>query len=145
MTTVASTVPVARRRLGFDPSKPVLVAFAVILFALIVMPLSWLMFYAFSSKSGGVTLHQLPPFGDRSRLSRPSVAHLPPRHSGFPHLLRRGGPHGVARRAHRHAAAPHCTVAGDRVVCHPAFPRRYCLGAVGRAKQRIAQSTLSRA
>jgi iron(III) transport system permease protein len=56
MTTVASTVPVARRRLGFDPSKPVLVAFAVILFALIVMPLSWLMFYAFSSKNGGFTL-----------------------------------------------------------------------------------------
>src|SRR5262249_40076472 len=55
MTTVATTAPVARR-LGFDLSKPVLVAFAVILFALVAMPLSWLMFYAFSRKGGGFTL-----------------------------------------------------------------------------------------
>ena len=56
MTTVVSTAPIARRRLGFDLSKPVLVTFAVILFALIAMPLSWLVLYAFSSKSGGFTL-----------------------------------------------------------------------------------------
>ena len=52
MTAVASTAPIARRRLGFDLSKPVLLAFAAILFALIAMPLSWLVIYAFTGKSG---------------------------------------------------------------------------------------------
>ena len=56
MTTAAPTAPIARRRPGFDLSKPVLAAFALILLALIAMPLSWLVFYAFRSKSGGFTL-----------------------------------------------------------------------------------------
>src|SRR6185436_2949262 len=56
MTAVASTAPIARRRLGFDLSKPVLLVFAAILFALIAMPLSWLIFYAFTNKSGAFTL-----------------------------------------------------------------------------------------
>ena len=56
MTAVASTAPIARRRLGFDLSKPVLLVFAAILFALIAMPLSWLIFYAFTDKSGAFTL-----------------------------------------------------------------------------------------
>jgi len=37
MTAVASTAPIATRRLGFDLSKPVLLAFATILFALIAI------------------------------------------------------------------------------------------------------------
>ena len=56
MTAVASTAPIARRRRSFDLSKPVLLAFAAILFALIAMPLSWLFFYAFTSNSGAFTL-----------------------------------------------------------------------------------------
>jgi iron(III) transport system permease protein len=43
------------RRPGFDVSKPVLLAFAVILCALIVMPLSWLVYYAFTTKAGAFT------------------------------------------------------------------------------------------
>jgi iron(III) transport system permease protein len=56
MTTLASTAPVARRRFGFDLSKPVLLAFALILCGLIVMPLSWLVYYAFTDKSGAFTV-----------------------------------------------------------------------------------------
>ena len=56
MTTVATAAPVERRRQGFDVSKPVLFAFAIILFALIAMPLSWLIYYAFTSKAGAFTL-----------------------------------------------------------------------------------------
>ncbi|HMF23311.1 MAG TPA: iron ABC transporter permease [Pseudolabrys sp.] len=56
MATVASTAPVERRRFGFDVSRPVLAAFAVILFALIAMPLSWLIYYAFTTKAGAFTL-----------------------------------------------------------------------------------------
>ncbi len=44
------------RKFGIDVSKPVLLAFAVVLCALIVMPLSWLVYYAFSDKTGGFTV-----------------------------------------------------------------------------------------
>ncbi|MGB8142837.1 MAG: ABC transporter permease subunit, partial [Pseudolabrys sp.] len=54
--TVALPASSARRGLGIDLSKPVLIAFAVILFLLIAMPLSWLVLYAFSSKTGAFTL-----------------------------------------------------------------------------------------
>ncbi|HET9176292.1 MAG TPA: iron ABC transporter permease, partial [Pseudolabrys sp.] len=54
--TIALPASSARRTFGLDMSKPVLMAFALILFALIAMPLSWLLFYAFSSKGGGFTL-----------------------------------------------------------------------------------------
>jgi iron(III) transport system permease protein len=56
MTALASTAPVAKRRFGIDWSKPVLLAFALVLFALIVMPLSWLVFYAFTDKNGAFTV-----------------------------------------------------------------------------------------
>src|SRR6478672_9315838 len=54
--TIALPASPARRGLGVDLSKPVLIAFAVILFFLIAMPLSWLVLYAFSTKSGAFTL-----------------------------------------------------------------------------------------
>src|SRR6476660_1704161 len=54
--TIALPASPARRGLGIDLSKPVLIAFAVILFFLIAMPLSWLVLYAFSTKSGAFTL-----------------------------------------------------------------------------------------
>src|SRR4249919_867799 len=54
--TIALPASPARRGLGVDLSKPVLIAFAVILFLLIAMPLSWLVLYAFSTKSGSFTL-----------------------------------------------------------------------------------------
>jgi len=56
MTTVATSAPAANRRAGFDASTPVLLLFAAVLCALIVMPLSWLVFYAFADKSGAFTL-----------------------------------------------------------------------------------------
>jgi iron(III) transport system permease protein len=56
MTTAASTAPIVRRRFGFDLSKPVLLLFAAILCASIVMPVSWLLFYAFIDKTGAFTI-----------------------------------------------------------------------------------------
>jgi len=56
MTTLASTAPVVTRRYGFDMTKPVLLAFALILCGLIVMPLSWLVYYAFTDKNGAFTV-----------------------------------------------------------------------------------------
>jgi iron(III) transport system permease protein len=54
--TVALPAPPARRSFGFDMSKPVLLAFALILCGLIVMPLSWLVVYAFTDKNGAFTV-----------------------------------------------------------------------------------------
>jgi iron(III) transport system permease protein len=56
MTAIASTAPAARRRFGFDLSKPVLLLFAAVLCVLIVMPLSWLVYYAFTDKSGAFSV-----------------------------------------------------------------------------------------
>ena len=57
MTIAISATPAPKpRKFGIDLSKPVLLAFAAILFVLIVMPLSWLVYYAFTDKSGGFTV-----------------------------------------------------------------------------------------
>lgn len=54
--TIVLPARAERRDFGFDISKPVLLVFAAILFALIVMPVSWLVFYAFSDKDGAFTV-----------------------------------------------------------------------------------------
>src|ERR1035438_193098 len=54
--TIALPASPARRSFGFDMTKPVLLAFALILCGLIVMPLSWLVYYAFTDKSGAFTV-----------------------------------------------------------------------------------------
>src|SRR6188508_2214766 len=47
--TLADTAP-AERRTGFDLSWPILIAFAAILVALIVLPMSWLVYYSLTDK-----------------------------------------------------------------------------------------------
>src|SRR5882672_4464195 len=46
----------AERRTRLDLSWPILIAFAAILCALIVLPMSWLIYFSFTDKSGGFTL-----------------------------------------------------------------------------------------
>src|SRR5688500_15687830 len=53
--TVALAAP-ADRRSRLDLSWPILIAFAAILVALIVLPMSWLIYYSFTDKAGGFTL-----------------------------------------------------------------------------------------
>ena len=62
MTTRATRAQIEWRRTGPDLSKPVLLAFALVLCLLIMMPLSWLVYYAFTNKSGAFT------FGNFERL-----------------------------------------------------------------------------
>src|SRR4051794_34628738 len=47
--TIAVTVP-AERRTGLDPSWPILIAFAAILVALIVLPMSWLVYFSLTDR-----------------------------------------------------------------------------------------------
>jgi iron(III) transport system permease protein len=54
--TALAAAPVARLRTGFDLSKPVLLLFAAVLCVLIVLPLGWLVLYAFTDKAGAFTL-----------------------------------------------------------------------------------------
>ncbi|HET7848212.1 MAG TPA: iron ABC transporter permease [Pseudolabrys sp.] len=56
MTIAASTPQVSRRSFGFDLSKPILLVFAAILCVLIVLPISWLVYYAFTDAKGGFTV-----------------------------------------------------------------------------------------
>ena len=62
MTTRATRAQIEWRRTGPDLSKPALLAFALVLCMLIIMPVSWLVYYAFTNKSGAFT------FGNFERL-----------------------------------------------------------------------------
>jgi iron(III) transport system permease protein len=54
---IRATQAPAQRKFGIDISKPLLLAFALILCVLIVMPLSWLVYYAFTGKNGAFTFN----------------------------------------------------------------------------------------
>src|SRR6202142_2852300 len=53
---IPATPAPAPRKFGIDLSKPVLLVFAAVLCVLIVMPLSWLVYYAFTDKNGAFTV-----------------------------------------------------------------------------------------
>ena len=46
----------AVRRPGIDLSWPILIGFAAILFLLIVLPMSWLVYFSVTDRSGALTL-----------------------------------------------------------------------------------------
>src|SRR5438270_926967 len=52
--TLAATAPMERRA-RFDFSWPILIAFAAILIALIVLPMSWLAYFSVTDKTGALT------------------------------------------------------------------------------------------
>ncbi len=54
--TIALPAAPPRRRLAFDLTAPVLLLFAATLCVLIVLPMGWLFYYAFTDKSGAFTL-----------------------------------------------------------------------------------------
>jgi iron(III) transport system permease protein len=56
MTVATSGDPVPRTVHRFDSTKLVLYAFATVLVVLVVLPMSWLVYYGFTDRSGGFTL-----------------------------------------------------------------------------------------
>jgi iron(III) transport system permease protein len=54
--TITATEQAPTRIGGIDLSKPVLYGFALVLCLLIVMPMSWLVYYGFTDKAGAFTL-----------------------------------------------------------------------------------------
>ena len=53
---LALPAPAPRLRFRFDLSWPILIGVAAVLCVLIVLPLSWLVYFAFRDKTGGFTL-----------------------------------------------------------------------------------------
>ena len=81
--------------------------------------------------------------GDRPGLRRSDDHDTDPGDQLEHHLLCVCRAHGLAGRAHRHAAAPHRARAGHGILRHAAVSRRHRVGAVGGAQQRSAQQDLS--
>jgi iron(III) transport system permease protein len=54
--TLALPAEAVKQPRGFDPSWAILIAFAVILCGLIILPMSWLVYYSVSDRNGGLTL-----------------------------------------------------------------------------------------
>jgi iron(III) transport system permease protein len=55
--TIALPARMEPRRVSFDLSQPVMVAFAAILCVLVILPVSWLVIYSFSNRTGAFTLN----------------------------------------------------------------------------------------
>ena len=55
--TLALPMPAPRRLFRFDLSWPILIAFAAVLCLLIVLPMSWLVYYSFTDRGGVFTLN----------------------------------------------------------------------------------------
>ena len=100
-TLAASPLPSARRRL--DLSGAVMALFAAILALLIILPLAWLVVFAFSDRARNPTLGNFQLlFTDKAFLD-PLLTTFTHRPLGQPDLLRRRRSHGLAGGAHRHA------------------------------------------
>jgi iron(III) transport system permease protein len=54
--TIALSMPPPRRPFRFDPSWPILIGFAAVLCMLIVLPMSWLVYFSFTDHAGTFTL-----------------------------------------------------------------------------------------
>ena len=67
--TIAVSSSARRATHGFDFTKLVLYGFALALCLLIVLPMSWLVYYSFTDKDGAFTLAQLRHAGHRSDAS----------------------------------------------------------------------------
>ena len=77
--TIAVSDQVPRTTHGFDLTRLVLYGFALVLCVLIVLPMSWLVYYGFTDKDGAFTLAQFRHAGHRSDLHRSADHHLHPR------------------------------------------------------------------
>ena len=100
MSTAAVSAP--RRR--FDLSWPILIGFAAVLCALIVLPMSWLVFYSFTDK-GRFTLENFVKLATGHRLRRSCALaqrlDLPERN-----LRERECAHVLVRRCRHSVSAP---------------------------------------
>jgi iron(III) transport system permease protein len=75
MTAAAATVPMNRPG-RFDLSRPVMLALAAVLVLLIVLPVSWLVYFAFTDRAGLPTLANFAPLAVDPAFTEPMLATL---------------------------------------------------------------------
>ena len=127
-----------------DLSWPVLFLFAALLCVLIVLPMSWLLYYSLVDRTGAFTLDNFRTLVTDPDFVDPLMTTLILATSSSVICCVFAAPMGwlVARTdiPLRRTDAR----AGDGLVRHAAVPRRHRLGAAGGAQQRAAQQDLPR-
>ena len=140
--TIAISEQVPRTTHGFDYTRvKCSVASLSRLSCLSFSPMSWLVYYAFTSPSGGITLSNFTRLFSESTFIDPLITTfvLATSTSVICCIV---AALGLAGGAHRHAAAPDHTPDGHGLVCHPAVSRRHRLRTVGGTQQRADQPIL---
>ena len=132
--TIALPAVVVPRRHKVDLSWPILLLFAALLCVLIILPMSWLVYYSLVDRSGAFTLDNFRTLVTDPVFVDPLMTTLILATSSSIICCAFRRAHGLAGRAHRHAAAPHRARAGHGVVRDAALPRRHRLGAAGGAQ-----------
>ena len=145
MTIAIPAPPMRLRGVRFDLSWPVLIGIVVILCVLIVLPLSWLVAYSLTDRTGAFTLANFSCPGVRPGVRRAVRDDADHRRRRQRRLLRRGGADGLAGGAHRPAADRLRAHAGDGVLRDAAVSRRRRLGAAGGAQFAACSTRLYRA
>ncbi len=133
---------VQRRTFRIDFSWPVLIAFAALLCVLIVLPMSWLVYYSVVDKAGHFTLDNFATLVTEPEFRAPMVTTLILATSASIFCCLAAAPMGwlVARTDLPFSESG--ARAGDGVVRHAAVPRRDRLGAAGGAQFGPAQQAL---
>src|SRR5215475_14660524 len=54
--SIAVAAPAERRGFRFDMTWPILIGFALVLIALVVLPMSWLVYFSLTDRAGNLTL-----------------------------------------------------------------------------------------
>jgi ABC-type spermidine/putrescine transport system permease subunit I len=126
-------MPAPRRLFRFDLSWPILIAFAAVLCLLIVLPMSWLVYYSFTDRGGAFTLNNFRELIVNPIFVDPLVTTVILATSSSAICCSIAAP-----------VAGYRACAGDGVVRDPAFSRRHRLGIAGGAEQRAAQQDLPR-
>ena len=137
------TLPCRRSGAANAADRPVLAdpdLFTLLLCVLILLPMSWLVYYSLARPQRRLHARQFPALIIDPIFVDPLITTVIIATSSSVALLRRRRAHGLAGGAHRHAAAPHRAGAGDRLVRHAAVSRRHRLGTAGGAEQRAAST-----
>ena len=131
------------RHARFDLSGAVMVLFAAVLCLLVVLPIGWLVVFAFTDKTRTFTLANFATLFTDPVFVEPLLTTLIIATSVSLVCCRRRAD-GLDRGPLRHALAAHHSRPGDGLVRDAAVPRRHRLGAAGSAQQRPAEPALPR-
>src|SRR3954462_7462261 len=71
--TIALPAEETRRPVRFDLTWPVILLFAALLCVLILLPMSWLLYYAFGDRSGAFTLNNFVELCTSLVFTRPPI------------------------------------------------------------------------